>query len=442
MSVATSAIDSPIQGARGDDRSLRRFGYAVVAAVFVGLGSWSALAPIESAALAPGVVAVQDSRKTIQHLEGGIVRALHVKEGQWVQQSESLLELEGRQFRAELDALKVQQATFEAAQSRLLAERDGLPTVQFPLTANLPLDDARVVEARSGQQALFAARRKAYEGEVAVLKQTAQQLQAQISGLESVNASKRELIESYEQEIADLRKLLTDGFVDRQRLRDYERNVAALSGEVSELDSTVAAVAAAIGEAELRMLQVQRDFQASVAAELGETLVKLSDTTERLNAAEDRVDRALIRAPVTGRVLNLSVHTVGGVVSPGTPLMDIVPAQAGLVIEAHISPFDIERVHAGLEATVRLSGLRFDRQQRLRGNVLTVSADRLLDERTGAAYYSAQVTIDADELQRLDHVTLQPGMPAEVMINTGSHTMLGYLWEPIGSAIERSFRED
>ncbi len=442
MNVAAGTMDSPNQRVRGDDRSLRRFGYAVVAVVFVGFGGWAALAPIESAAVAPGVVAVQDSRKTIQHLEGGIVRALHAKEGQWVQQSELLLELEGRQFRAELDTVRVQQATLEAAQARLLAERDGQATVQFPPSASLPLDDARVIEARSGQEALFAARRKAYEGEVSVLSQTVQQLRAQISGLESVSASKRKLIESYELESVDLRKLLSEGFADRQRLRDYERNVAALIGEAAELDSTAAAVAAKIGEVELRMLQVQRDFQANVAAELGETRVTLSDVTERLNAAEDRVDRVLIRAPVTGRVLNLAVHTVGGVVSPGTSLMDIVPGQADLVIEGHVSPFDIERVHAGLDATVRLSGLRFDRQRRLRGNVLTVSADRLVDERTGASYYSAQVAIDAGELQRLDGVTLQPGMPAEVMINTGSRTMLGYLWDPIGSAIERSFRED
>jgi epimerase transport system membrane fusion protein len=440
MNVA--AIDSPDQRVRGDDRSLRRFGYAVVAVVFVGFGGWAALAPIDSAAVAPGVVTVQDSRKTIQHLEGGIVRALHVKEGQWVQQGELLLELEGRQFRADLDAVRVQRATLEATQARLLAERDEQTTVQFPPSAGLPFDDAQIIEARGGQEALFAARRKAYEGEVSMLSQTVQQLRAQISGLESVSASKRTLIESYEAEIVDQRKLLTEGFTDRQRLRDYERNVAALIGEASELDSTAAAVAAKIGEAELRMLQVQRDFQSNVAAELGATRVKLSDATERLNAAEDRVDRALIRAPVTGRVLNLSVHTVGGVVSSGTPLMDIVPGQAELVIEGHVSPFDIERVHAGLEATVRLSGLRFDRQRRLRGKVLTVSADRLVDERTGAPYYNAQIAIDGGELQRLGDVTLQPGMPAEVMINTGVHTMLGYLWEPIGSAVEHSFRED
>lgn len=427
---------------QGDDRALRRFGYLVVAVVFLGFGGWAALAPIDSAAVASGVIAVEDSRKTIQHLEGGIVRALHVKEGQLVQRGDPLLELEGRQFRAELDAVRVQQATLQAAEARLLAERDGQETLLFPPSEAVSTDDARIADARAGQMNLFAARRKAHEGEISVLQQTVQQLRAQIAGLQSVRTSKQKLIRSYETEITDLRRLLAEGFTDRQKMRDYERNVATLTGEVSELDSTAAAAAAKISEAELRMLQVRRDFQAAVAQELGETQAKLSDVTERLNAAGDRVERAVIRAPVTGRVLELAVHTLGGVVTPGSRLMDIVPGQAGLIIEGHVSPLDIERVHAGLEATVRLPGLRFDRQLRMHGKVQNVSADHVVDVRNGDTYYKAQVAIDAGEFARLKDVALQPGMPAQVMINTGSRTLLGYLWDPIGSAIERSFRED
>lgn len=442
MSTETAALDLPPTVARGDDRALRRLGYTTVAIVFGGFGGFAALAPLGSAAVAPGVVAVQNSRKTIQHLEGGIVRTLPVTEGQQVQREQLLLELEGRQYRAELDAVSVQHATLEAVQARLLAERDGLDAVQFPAKAALPLDDPRVAGARTGQLGLFESRRKAYLGEISVLDQAVMQLRAQIAGLNSVRQSKRELITSYQAEIADLRELLAEGFADRQKLRDYERNVAVLTGEVSELDSSAAAAAAKISETQLRALQVRRDFQAQVATELGDTQVKLSDASERLKAAGDRVERTQIRAPVSGRVLNLKVHTLGGVVTPGEPLMDVVPDQAELIVEAHVSPLDIDRVHGGLDATVHLTGLRFDLPRRLNGRVLTVSADRLVDERSGNAWYSAQVAIDAASLKRIAEVPLQPGMPAEVMINTGSRTLLGYLWEPIGSAIRHSFKED
>ena len=442
MNAAAQDMGAPVAIQRGDDRSLKRFGYAVVAVVFVGFGGWAALAPLDSAAVAPGVITVQNSRKTIQHLEGGIVRELMVKEGQQVQQGDLLLLLEGRQFRAELDAVRVQHVTLEAVQARLLAERDNRSQLRFPATAALPLDDSRVLDARKAQQEMFTARRKAYEGQVSVLQQTVAQLQAQIEGLGSVMESRRKLIRSYESEVTDQQALLAEGFADRQKLRDFERNIATVGGEISDLQASRSAAAAKIGEAQLQMLQVQRDFQASVATELGETQVKLSNAAEQLGAAGDRVDRAEIRAPATGKVLNLQVHTVGGVVAAGAPLMDIVPDHDDLVVEGRVSPFDIERVHAGLDARVRLSGLRFDRQPRLRGTVTNVSADRIVDERTGAAYYSAQVAIDAGELEQLGGIALQPGMPADVMINTGSRTMLGYLFDPLRSAVERSFRED
>lgn len=439
-----STTTGELYGARelGDDLRLRRLGYSVVAIVFVGFGGWAAIAPIEGAALAPGMITVQNSRKTIQHLEGGIVRALPVVDGQWVSQGDLLLEIEGRQFRAELDALRVQHATLEAMFVRLIAERDGRDALQFPETATLAPDDARLIEARAAQRASFTTRRKAHDGEIAVLRQTVEQLRAQMAGISSVMASKRRVIQSYESEIDDLRELLKEGFADRQKLREYERNVDSLTAELADLESTLAATGAKIGETELRILQVRRDFQAAVAAELGETQVKLSDVAERLNAAGDRVTRTLVRAPVTGRVLNLKVHTIGGVVGPGEPILDIVPDHDELVVEGRLSPYDIDRVRSGLDATVRMSGLRRENASRLRGKVVTVSADRLVDERTGASYYSAQVAIDATERDRLGDVDLQPGMPADVMINTGSRTLFGYLWDPIGSAIEQSFRED
>ena len=426
----------------GDDRRLRIVGYGIVLAIFGGLGGWSAIAPIDSAAVAPGVVTVQSYRKTVQHLEGGIVRRLSVSEGQQVAEGDVLIELEGTQFQAEMEVLRVQQLALQAEEARLIAERDNAPAVVYPDSTSLPNDDPRVVEVRQGQETLFTARRKAYAGEVSVLEQTVAQLEAQIEGLQSVVASKRELLASYSTEMADLRRLLEEGLTDRQKLRELERNSVEQQGEVAELIATSAAAEARINESRLRILQVEREFQTSVATQLGEAQARLADIAERLAGAADRVERALIRAPVSGRVLQLSVHTVGGVITPGQPLLDIVPELESLVVEAHISPLDIDRVRAGLPARLRFTGLKRNRVPEVRGTVATVSADRLENKATGASYFLARVELAEGQIDLLDGVELVPGMPVEAMINTGSRTMLGYLWEPVSESVTRSFRED
>src|SRR5690349_9967028 len=301
----------------GDDRQLRIVGYGIVLAIFGGLGGWSALAPIDSAAVAAGVVTVESYRKTVQHLEGGIVRRLNVAEGQKVAEGDVLLELEGTQFQAEMEVLRVQQLALQTEEARLLAERDNAAAVVYPESANLAIDDARVVEIRQGQDTLFAARRKAYAGEVSVLEQTVAQLEAQIEGLKSVIQSKRALLDSYAAEMVDLQRLLKEGLTDRQKLRELERNSVEQQGEVAELLATSASAEARINESRLRILQVEREFQTGVATALGDVQARLADINERLAGASDRVDRALIRAPVAGRVLKLDVHTVGGVIAAG-----------------------------------------------------------------------------------------------------------------------------
>jgi epimerase transport system membrane fusion protein len=439
MSTTTVASNDSLPG---DDRQLRIVGYGIIVAIFGGLGGWSAIAPIDSAALASGVVTVQTYRKTVQHLEGGIVRRLLVEEGQQVSEGEVLIELEGTQFQAEMEVLRVQQLALQTEEARLLAERDSASAVVYPDSANLANDDPRVVEIRQGQDTLFAARRKAYAGEVSVLEQTVAQLEAQIEGLQSVIRSKRSLLDSYSAEIDDLRGLLEEGLTDRQKLRELERSSVEQQGEVAELIATSAAAEARINESRLRILQVEREFQTGVATQLGDVQARLADINERLAGASDRVERAFIRAPVGGRVLSLDVHTVGGVIAPGQPLMDIVPELESLVVEAHVSPLDIDRVQAGLPARLRFSGFKRSRVPEVLGTVASVSADRIESPTTGAVYYLARVEIDAGQVALLDGVELIPGMPVEAMINTGSRTLLGYLWEPVSESVTRSFRED
>jgi len=426
----------------GDDRYLKLTGYGIVLAIFGGLGGWSALAPIDSAAIATGTVTVQNYRKTVQHLEGGIVRSLNVQEGQQVQAGDVLVELEGTQFQAEMDVLRVQLLALGSEEARLLAERDNVATVSYPAVAGLVDTDPRVLEIRQGQDTLFAARRKAHLGEVSVLEQNVRQLRAQIEGLTSVIRSKGELLDSYSSEINDLRDLLTDGLTDRQRLRELERSSVQMQGDVAELNASVAEAEAKINEAELRMLQIDREFQTDVASALGEVQARLADIRERAAGATDRVERTLIRAPVSGRVLQLSVHTVGGVIAPGQRILDVVPELETLIVEAQVSPLDIDRVEAGLPARLRFSGFKRSLVPELLGTVATVSADRLYDEATGRSYYLAQLALDASATEQLRDVELKPGMPVEAMINTGSRTLLGYLWEPVTDSMTRAFRED
>lgn len=426
----------------GDDRGLRRFGYGVIAVVFGGFGGWAALAPIDSAAVGLGVVAVESYRKTVQHLEGGIVRAVHVKEGDAVAAGQLLIELEGTQFRAELDVLRMQQLALLAQEARLHAERDGRPEIAFPAVEGIDPQDPRARESFASQTTLFEARRKAYRGEASVLRESIVQLEAQVRGLESVATSKRALAASYAEEMKDLRELLAEGFADRQRLREFERNSEQLTGELAEIQSDIAAAQGKIGETRLRMLQVDRDFQSKVATELGEVQARLSDVTERVNGARDRVERTQLHAPVAGQVLQLAVHTVGGVVSPGQPLLHVVPQHESLVVEAQVSPADIDRVQSGLGARLKFTSFARDSAPAVDGHILTVSADRIVDEATPQGYYLARIQIEESEVPRLAGLELKPGMPAEVMINTGSRTFVGYLWAPITNSLTRAFREE
>lgn len=437
--VTTMTAPTPVLG---DDLKYRRIGYLIFAAVFICFGGWASLAPLDSAAVSSGVISVENSRKTIQHLEGGVVERLLIKEGQSVQVGQPLLELSGAQYKADQEQLVVAQATLMAQEARLQAERDDRTRVSYPVSRYLKAKDPRVVEAHQGQDTLFNARRQEHQGGVSVLQQKVDQANAQISGMQSIITSKQSLMASFNHEIDDLKALLAEGYVDRQRLGDYQRQVSALEGDVADLRSRIAALQSEASEAQLRMLQVQREFQSKVATELSEVQAKLADVNGRLGSADDRVLRALIKAPVAGRVFRLAVHTVGGVVTPGMPIMDIVPDNEALIVEARISPVDIDRVTAGLKASIRFTSFNRNQVPKMDGKVMEVSPDRVLDEKTGASFYIARVQINEQEYDKLKGLKLLPGMPAEVMINTGSRTMLNYLIQPITDVMSHSFKED
>lgn len=423
-----------------DDRPVRRIGYLILLVTFGLFGSWAAFAPLDSAALAPGVVTVKGYRKTVQHLEGGIIKALHVRDGDLVRAGDVLIELDGTPILAEQDMVRSQLIAARAMESRLLAERDDRDTVAF---ASTPDDqDPRTVEAQEGEQRIFAARRGARLGEMDVLKKRVVQLGEQARGFQAVMVSKQTLIDSYQEEIGDLNALLKEGFVDKQRLREQERNLTRLRSEVADLNSSIARTRLQIGETELQIAQLQKHFIAEVVNQLAEVQTRVFDLSERFAAIQERAGRLQVRAPEAGMVMGMRVHTVGGVIGPGTPLMDIVPASEELVVEVQISPTDIDRIVRGKLADIRFSAFKSATTPVIEGVLTTVSADRLLNEQTGMAYYLGRVELTEQGRRDLGGLLLVPGMPAEVLINTGARTMLEYLIQPATNAFARSLIED
>lgn len=423
-----------------NDLPTRRIGYAILFVTFGLFGSWATFAPLDSAALATGVVTVKDYRKTVQHLEGGIVKALYVRDGDHVKAGDVLLELDGTQALAELEMVRSQLIAAKALEARLRAERDEAETIVFTPAGDA--SDRRVIEAQQSEMQVFQARRNARLGEIGVLQKRVVQLDEQIQGLNAVIAGKKNEAASYGEEVADLSALLKEGFADKQRLREQERNVVRLGSEIAELQSSIARTRLQIGETELQIMQLNKDFVAEVVSKQSEVQTLIFDLTERFTAINDRAQRTRVRAPETGMVLGMQVHTVGGVIAPGTPLLDLVPATEDLVVEAQISPIDIDRIAIGKLADIRFSAFNSATTPVIEGVLTHLSADRLVDEKTGVPYYLGRIELTPRGRQTLGTLSLVPGMPAEVLINTGERTLLNYLVQPATNAFARSLIED
>ncbi len=424
-----------------DDKSIRNFGLWVLLSTLGVFGVWGYLAPIDGAAMAPGIVSVKSHKKTVQHLDGGIVSQLAVKEGDIVKEGDLLLTLDGTENKAQLEIVRGQYITLAAEVARLEAERDGSKTLHFPA----PLEDTsdvRIIEAKKTESQLFVARRNAHQGEMAVLTQRIGQLNSKIDGLKSQRTSKQELVASYSEEVRDLKELLAEGFADKQRLRDTERSFMLNSGEVSALASEIASSQIQVGEAKLEILQLEKKFQEEVSTKLGEAQTNLYDVNQRMLATKDKVVRTDIKAPVSGRVIGLEVHTLGGVILPGHPILDIVPQKEELIISAKVSPLDIDRVMVGLIAELRFSAFAQAVTPVIEGKVINLSPDSFKDERTGESYYQAVVELTPESLKKMSNLELIPGMPVDVLIKTGERTVFQYLTKPIHNAFARAFIED
>ncbi len=430
----------------GDDRPIRRLGLAFVIAVFGVFGGWAALAPLESAALAPGSIMVESYRKTVQHLEGGIIKTLQVRDGDTVAKDQVLVTLDDTQWRTQLEVVRGQYFIAASREARLIAQRDRLDKIQYPPDLIARQNDPRVQEAIHLQDQTFTVRRLAQEGEISVYQRQIEQLRAKVSGLRAQKESRDRLVASYRSELADFQNLLKEGFTEKQKVRDLERNLAQNEGQQGELLSTIAATELEISETELKILQLKKELQREVAKEMSEAEANLSEAREKIQSLEATVARCVVRAPDAGMVLGLTVHTIGAVIQPGGRILDIVPQNGKLIVEAQVSPIDIDRVKVGQTAEVRFSAFKTRETPKMEGKLIGLSADKLVDEtkQDKPSYYLARVEVTPEGFRELakHHLELVPGMPAEVLINTGSRTLLQYLSRPFMDTFARSFIED
>lgn len=435
--------------ALSDDRAIRRQGLVLVLVVFGGFGAWASLAPLNSAALAPGVITVEHYRKTVQHLEGGIVRTLVVHDGDSVQHDQIVATLDDTQSRAQLEVLRGQLYMRIAQEARLAAQRDELSTVHYPPELLAHQTDPRVQEAMRLQNQTFKARRAASDGERAVYRRQIEQLRAKVKGIQAQKLSRDQLVESYRGDLNDFRSLLKEGFTEKQKVEEMERALAQSEGQRGELLSDMAASELQVAEIELKILQLQKDLQRDVAKELGDVQAELFGLREKVQSLERTVDRTVIKAPVSGMVLGLAVHTIGAVIQPGGRLLDIVPQDQKLIIEAQVAPIDIDRVKVGQVAEVRFSAFKTRDVPTIEGTLISLSADRIVvdnkENNSGdTAYYLARVEVSPSGLQALREADLElvPGMPTEVLIQTGARTLVQYLMKPLTDTFKRSFIED
>jgi HlyD family secretion protein len=408
----------------------------------LGLGTWSALAPLESAAIASGTVESESSRKIIQHLEGGIIKEILVTDGDVVNSGQALIRLDDTKPRAELQSLRGQLWDATAREARLHAEQQGFDDVSFPDELKTPQkDDETVTAVMAGQQSIFETRRQVFRSQVAVIRERMSQVDEEIAGLKAQEIAATKRSEIVREEVATVTVLVNKGFERRPRLLNLEREMADIDGRRGETAAQISRAAQVISESQATLLKLESDRQNEIAQSLRDAQNQIFQLRERLQAANDQLRRTEVKAPEDGVVTDLRIHTPGGVVGAGEHLMDLVPRHDRLIVTARVKPEDIDVVRIGLRADVQLLAYNQRRVPRLRGTVTQVSADRLLDKRTDEPYYAAKIRVEDERLAELDGVQIIPGMATRVFVMTGRSTVALYALRPLLDSFSSAFRE-
>jgi HlyD family secretion protein len=410
--------------------------------LILGLGTWSAFAPLESAAIAPGVVEAESSRKTIQHLEGGIIQEILVADGHIVRAGQVLIRLDGTKDRAELQSLRGQLWETTAREARLQTEQQGNEQISFPSELETAQEQNPSVAAiLAGQQSIIQTRQKVFQSQAAVIQEKMLQVEKEIEGLKAQEVAAAKRAEIARDEVATVTILVNKGYERRPRLLSLEREVADIDGRRGDIAAQISRAEQVISESQATLLKLESDRQNEIAQSLRDTQNQIFQLRQRMQAADDQLSRTEVKAPEDGVVTDLKVHTPGGVIGAGAPLMDLVPQHDRLIVTARVRPEDIDLVHPGLTADVHLTAYNERRVPRLKGAVTHVSADRLLDKRTDQPYYSAKIHLREEQIAWLDEPRIIPGMTTQVYIKTGRSTVALYALRPLLDSFSSAFRE-
>jgi HlyD family secretion protein/epimerase transport system membrane fusion protein len=417
-----------------------RWGVALVVFYVLAFGSWGCLVPLDGGAVAPGIVNPDSGKKTIQHLEGGIIAELPVREGERVKAGQPIVVLESTQARAAHETLVQQRLSLVARKARLEAERGGFARIKWP--AELRMVPANIKPVLDAQQEVFETRRQTHASRREILAQRIEQLLHQIRGYEAQALSASKQIGFVAEELSAKEFLVRRGLIPKPEALRLKRTDAEISGKLGEYEAEIARARQQIGEARLQILAVDAERADQIAGDFEKVRSELADVNEKMLASADVVRRTVVAAPVDGTVVDIKFKTLGGVVQRGEPMLSIVPTDDELIVEARLTAVDVKAVHAGLQARLNLSAWSSRLVPKIPGIVRTVSADRLTDEATRQSYYLARIAVDRPTLQRLaPGIDLIPGMPVEVLVVTERRTMLDYLLRPFDDALWRSFRE-
>ncbi len=425
-----------------DDRVYTRMGWWIVLGGVGGFLLWAIFAPLDQGVAVSGVVEVATNRKQIQYQPGGIVEAILVKEGDTVKAGQVLVRINDTQAKAQAEMSRTQYDSDLAVQARLEAERDGKATVRFPQALLAHQDDPRVKDDMALQQQLFAARRSALQNELSAMDENIAGLEQQAAGLEAARSSRTQQLQYLTEQIDNMRDLVKEGYVAKSRFLDLQRNQAEVNGILAEESGRLGYTQRQAAEMKLKKTQRLEDYQKDVRQQLTEVEKEAITIQHRLSSQDFDLSNTEVKSPVDGTVVDLKVFTQGGVVSPGVPMMEVVPSHDALIIEGRIPLELIDKMHPGLEVDMTFPAFNRNTTPHIPGRVIEISADRLTDQKTGQSYYTMRAEVTEKGAKLLGNLQVRPGMPVEAFVRTGNRTMMSYLLKPMFDRIKTSMSEE
>jgi protease secretion system membrane fusion protein len=427
-----------------DPRAYARLGWIVVLFGFVGFMVWGFLAPLDKGVPMPGTVARESNRKQVQHQAGGTIDKILVHDGERVKAGQVLVKMNEVQTKSVADITITQYLSSKATETRLLAERDGKSKLTLPPEVEPYKNDPRLLENLALQNQLFTSRQLSLQSELAAIEESIAGAKAQRDGLQEAKESKKQQLVFLKEQLENMRELGKDGYVARSRVLDLERTYAQLNGAISEDIGNIARSQRQMAELTLRRTMRQQDFQKEVRSQLSDVQREGDALGARLHSQQFDLENVSVKAPVDGVVVGMNVFTEGGVVPPGFRMMDVVPVNDGMIVDGQLPVNLVDRVHKGLPVELMFSAFNANTTPHIPGVVETISADRLVEERTGNPYYKVRVKVTAEGMKIIadKKLDIQAGMPVEVFVKTGERSMMSYLFKPVMDRAKTSLSEE